>query len=310
MDDLTKQIIAVLRRDGRMSYSDIARILDTNRDNVASRITPLLESGQVRVIAAPHPQVLGLIVSAHLSLKVRGDTRTVVEQLERMDAPVFISLAAGAYQIIVETRQANLHELVREVTNIRALKGVVEVHVLLYERVFSSFFHGERPEVATHKFDDLDIDIIALLQVDGRASYADLAQKVGLSLSGCRTRVLSLLESGVIQIGAIKQRSDMTDDFMFGIGINTDGDFEAITKVLATGSGLEFLARTVGRFDLLATVGFNSLRGFNDLITRLRAVPSVTYCEQWLHVQIVRERYQYPIKSLKGNTRNGDTDIH
>ncbi len=67
MDQLTKKIIAILRRDGRASYSDIARELDTTRDNVASRVNPLFQSGELRVIAAPHPRVLGLNgVGAHL----------------------------------------------------------------------------------------------------------------------------------------------------------------------------------------------------------------------------------------------------
>src|SRR5262245_7083162 len=73
MDQLTKKIITILRRDGRASYSDIARELDTTRDNVASRVNPLFQSGELRVIAALHPRVLGLNVSAHMSLKVTGD---------------------------------------------------------------------------------------------------------------------------------------------------------------------------------------------------------------------------------------------
>lgn len=56
---------AILRRHGRISYSDIARELDTTRDYVASRVNPLIESGELRVIAAPHPRVLSLTVSAH-----------------------------------------------------------------------------------------------------------------------------------------------------------------------------------------------------------------------------------------------------
>src|SRR5690606_3528569 len=162
--------------------------------------------------------------------------------------------AAGAYQIIVETGLPSMLELGRQVSAIRALDGVTEVQVLLYERVLSSFFLGEEPESFGYSLDDIDISIITLLQKDGRASYADIAQNVGLSLSGCRTRVQRLLESGVMQIGAIKQRSDMTDDFLFGIGINAHSDFLDVTKLLGAEPGLEFLARTVGRYDLIATL--------------------------------------------------------
>lgn len=299
MDHLTKQIVAILRRDGRIPYSDIARELGTSRENVATRVNPLLESGQLRVVAGLHPLALGLKVSAHLSIKVSGDVRPVAEMLDRMEAPVFISISAGAYQIIMETRQPTMADLGNQISMIRALLGVLDVQVLLYERVLSSFFLGEEPESLTCEFDDTDIELISLLQADGRKGYADLASEVGLSVSGCRTRVLRLLESRVIQIGAIKQRSDMTDDFMFGIGISANGNLREVTQLLESDLGLEFMARTVGRYDVVATVSFSSLRDFNQLISRLRALKSVTYCEQWLHVQIVRERYERPLRSFR-----------
>jgi DNA-binding Lrp family transcriptional regulator len=299
MDQLTKKIIAILRRNGRASYSDIARELDTARDYVAGRVNPLFQSGQLRVIAAPHPRVLGLTVAAHISIKVGGNTRPIVEALERLDSLAFISVAAGAYQIIVETELPSMIELGQQVSIIRGLDGVTEVQVLLYERVLSSFFLGPEPESFSYNFDEIDINIIRLLQQDGRASYADLAQNVGLSLSGCRIRVQRLLESGVMQIGAIQQRSDMTDDLLFGIGINAHGDLQEVTTLLGVEPGLEFMARTVGRYDLIATLSFNSLREFNQMIAQLRSLSCVTYCEQWLHVQIVRERYEHTMDHLK-----------
>jgi hypothetical protein len=111
--------------------------------------------------------------------------------------------------------------------------------------------------------------------------------------------VQRLLESGVMQIGAIKQRSDMVDDLLFGIGINAHGGLLDVTELLRAESGLEFMARTVGRYDIIATLSFNSLRDFNRLMSRLLALPTVTYSEQWLHVQIVRERYDRPLEHLK-----------
>jgi DNA-binding Lrp family transcriptional regulator len=298
MDHLTKQIIAILRRDGRISFTDVARELRTNRDNVASRVNPLLTSGQLRVIAGPHPLVFGLKVSAHLSIKVCGEPQTILDELDRMESLIFISVVAGAYQVIAETRQRSMADLRRQVSRIRGLKGVLDVQVLLYERVLSSFFLGEEPEVLSYAFDDIDLALIAMLQEDGRASYATLAHQVGLSISGARTRVQRLIEARVMQVGAVKQRSDMTDDLMFGIGINADGDLRDITRVLAGELGLEFMARTVGRYDLIATVNFNSLRDLNHLMSRLRALASVLYCEQWLHVRIVRERYQQSLEQL------------
>ncbi|WP_079433274.1 Lrp/AsnC family transcriptional regulator [Zoogloea sp. LCSB751] len=47
--------------------------------------------------------------------------------------------------------------------------------------------------------DRIDKKILAELQVDGRLSVTDLAERVGLSLSPCHRRVRALEEMGVIQ---------------------------------------------------------------------------------------------------------------
>ncbi len=55
----------------------------------------------------------------------------------------------------------------------------------------------------------------------------------------------------------------------------------------------------MGRYDLIATISFNSLRDFKALMSSLSALSSVSYCEQWLHVQLVRERYEHTLDFLK-----------
>lgn len=304
MDVLTKKIIGILRRDGRASYSDIARELATTRDSVAARINPLFSSGELRVIAAPHPRVLGLAVSAHLSIRVRGDAMHVVRQLERLESLVLITVVVGAFQIVAETDVRDLSELQQQVAMIRTLEGIADVQVLIYERVLSSFFMGPEPKVDGFEFDALDIAIIHRLQHNGRASYADLAEHVGLSLSGCRVRLQRLLESGVVQIGAIPRRSDMTDDLVFGIGINVRSAAATVIQTLKEAPGLEFMAATVGRYDLVATVNFTSLRDFNQLVASIVRLPQVSYCEQWLHAQLVRERYGHPVEGLNAGVEN------
>jgi DNA-binding Lrp family transcriptional regulator len=299
MDPLTKKIIGVLRRDGRASYSDIARELSTTRDSVAARVNPLFNSGELRVIAAPHPRVLGLTVTAHLSVKVRGNAMRVVEQLEKLESLVLITVVVGAFQIVAETDVRDMAELQQQVSMIRTTENITEVQVLIYERVLSSFFMGPAPASDRLDFDELDIAIIRRLQHNGRASYADLADHVGLSLSGCRVRLQRLLETGVVQIGAIPRRTEDTLDLVFGIGINIRGEPDTAVQTLKAAPGLEFIASTVGRFDLVATVSFTSLREFNQLIASILRLPQVSYCEQWLHAQLVRERYEHTLENLR-----------
>ena len=61
----------------------------------------------------------------------------------------------------------------------------------------------ESPNSADRDLDDKDLQIIAALQINGRTSYAELAEGIELSQAAIRLRVNRLLESGIVEIVAI-----------------------------------------------------------------------------------------------------------
>lgn len=290
MDELTNRIILHLRRDGRLSYTTLSELTGSPREAVAIRVNELLSSKKLRIVAGIHPHVVGLTVSAHVSLTVLGPMKPTLAKILAMDDLVFISQVSGSASLIVETRDRDVSALGRRLEALRALSGVSAAEVLIYDRISHNFFLGNEPLILP-TLDDTDLALLAALQGNGRASYAQLAKWAGLSPTGCRSRVLRLVESGTIRIGAIKARQDMTDDLLFGIGIS---GADAAARLNAE-PGLEFVARTIGRFDLVATVGFGSLRAFNTLIDDLRRLPGISRCETWLHSRILRERYELPL---------------
>lgn len=290
MTDLTARMIDLLRRNGRATYVEIAHELGTNREYVASRINPLLKAGKLRIVAGVAPQILGLTTCAHLAIKAEGDLQRIVSALERSEGAVAIATVTGEFQIVVELQARSLTELRNYVDDVRSVGGVREIHVHLYERVINSFFSGPKPDPNIH-LDDFDVKIVNQLLRDGRANFANIAQGVGLSLSACRSRVRRLLSSGVVQIGAVKQRAEMTNELVLGFGISARGDCSQAIGLIGSTPGLEFMARSIGRFDLLSIVEFGSLHECNLFTSRLRLLPTVDYCEQWLYVKVVRTQY-------------------
>lgn len=300
MDQITEQSFAILRQDGRTSFSDIARQLDTNRASIAKRLNPLLLSGDIRIIAAVHPRLLGLHVLAHLSIQTEGDAGELAERICRLNSPVFVSERTGRHQLISELHTATMAELHDEIRAIRACAGVVDVQVMVYERTLKSFFLGEEPALADLPIDAIDLKLMELLQVDGRMGYAELAKAVDLSISGCRTRINRLTETGAMRIGLMRQRTDMTSHLTFGFGFVTKGDQEPLGKIVDAQPGVEFIARTIGRFDFIATISFPTLAHFNGFVAELRVLPGVTSLETWLHARIHKERYQHSLHRIRG----------
>lgn len=296
---MDRLLVDELQADGRASYSDLAKSVGSNRTLVASHVNDLMSSGKVKVIAAVHPRVLGLVVLAHLSVRISGAGEAILRRLEALDSAVYISETTGSHQIVVEVRMGGMGELYDTVAMISGLENVLGVNVLLYERVIRSLFLGEEPVLERLSLDQTDIDIMRILQLDGRRGFAEIGEAVGVSMSTCRSRALRLIDANIMQIGAITRRSGTNGSVIFGCGMSLIGDVSAdVVDLLAEVEGVEFVARTIGRFSLVATIATDSQYHYNEIVSRIRSLNGVRHIETWLHTRIVQERYENTLDQL------------
>lgn len=292
MDALTEDALSLLREDGRLSFSEIARRLGTTRAAVAARIAPRLDSGELRVVAAVHPRQLGLEVLAHVSVSIRGDVAATARAVTERTPAVFVSETVGPFELVLELHSRTIAQLQQSLRVIRELDGVTDVQVHLYEQVLTSFFLDAEPDAVELELDDIDVALVDLLQLDGRATYQALAEAVGLSITAVRARVRGMIDSGVMRIAALGQRGDSSGSLTFGLGLTVEHPGTRVIDALAARRGIDFMARTLGRFDLVATVPFASLAESADFVAELRAMPEVRSVTPWLHARRWHERYQ------------------
>jgi DNA-binding Lrp family transcriptional regulator len=298
VDRLDESLLRLLQEDGRASYSDLAKKVGVSRALVASRVNHFLSSGEVQVTAAVHPRLLGLAVLGHLAIKVVGDTQPVTDRLDAMPSAVFISETTGPFQVVAELRVETTADLYTQIAHVQELPGVADVQVMVYEHVIRSLFLGEEPSLLDWELDETDIEIMRILQQNGRTGYAELGSAVGLSISACRTRVLRLLEANVMRVGAIRRRHGGSASFVFGMGVSPAHVVPAVLDLLASAEGVEFVARTVGRYAMVATVAVDSLQDYTELVRGVRRIPGIQVVETWFHADIVRERYESTLDRL------------
>lgn len=298
MNDFEERLVRHLQQDGRASYSELAKGLNTSRATVAAHVNALLASGELRIVAAVHPRILGLNCLAHVAVELAGDPAPVLAAMESMESPVFISQTTGPYHLAAELRMPTMASMYEQTELIRALPQVASVNVTMYERVIRSFFLGTEPSLPGLEFDDADLRLMKLLQRDGRASFAEMAAEVGLSVSACRTRVLRLIDANVMQIGAIRRRAETSQAMAFGFGVSTSGNVDQAVDYLQQAAGTEFIAKCLGRYNLIATVGVASVGEYNRVASGLRQLDSVNTVDTWLHAEIVRERYEKSLDTL------------
>lgn len=151
--------------------------------------------------------------------------------------------------------------------------------------------------VRVDDLDDLDRRLVALLQADGRASYADLGEAVGLSPAGARLRVLRLQERGVLQIVAVTDPLALGYDQMAQLGIVVDTDVRAVADAMAAIDEVIYVVLTAGSFDLLVEVVATDPDALFAIVNdRIRSVPGVARAETFVYYGIHTHRFTWGVR--------------
>jgi DNA-binding Lrp family transcriptional regulator len=137
LDDTDRRLIALLRNDSRLPGATLARHLGVSRGTVQNRIDRLLASGVLlgfTVRLGSDAETAG--VRAMIAIEVRSaDTRAVLAALRRMPEVGRVHSPNGRWDLVAEIATADLADLDRVLTEIRALKAVSnsETSILLSE---------------------------------------------------------------------------------------------------------------------------------------------------------------------------------
>lgn len=287
--DFEADLVRALQEDGRASIHSLALRLGQSRAAVSTRLRAMLADGTVRVVAAVDPAFFGQHVLAHVSVRADGSVQPIAEHLRGLPETVLVSAVGGSHDLVTEVRvgsMATLHELL---ARIRGLSGVVDISTLIYSTVVKGFFVSDYQGDLV--IDDIDMSLIEMLQRDGRMSYRALGEAVRLSPSAVTTRVQRLIAGGVIKISAVEARGLAHPQLSMGVGLNLSGEDDAVIDALREWRGVDFAARTLGRFDAVATLVEPTAGALYASLERLRTLPGVARMESWLHLAVLKEDY-------------------
>ena len=104
--------------------------------------------------------------------------------------------------------------------------------------------------------DDLNQRIIRLLQDDGRATYDEIGQKLGVSGGTVRNRITRMRDAGMLRIVAVVDPvvADYESDAMLGIKSAPGVAPTAVAQRLDPHHAVVYVMWVSGRFDLLVEV--------------------------------------------------------
>ena len=131
------------------------------------------------------------------------------------------------------------------------------------------------------KIDDIDRQIIARLQIDGRATVTTLAAVLGLARGTVQARLSRLISSRTIKRFTIDLNTLETNELVRAVMmIEVRGNTaESVQKALQRMPEVSALHRTCGVWGLVVELETTSLYKFDGVLSRIRELTGVSNSE-------------------------------
>ena len=141
--------------------------------------------------------------------------------------------------------------------------------------------------------DELDRQIIALLQMDGRASNAKIAREVGVSEGTVRRRLRRLILDDVVKVIAVPNLEKMGYSTTAMIGLQTaPGKSDLVADAIARLDEVHYVSITTGSYDIFVWVGLESAESLgNFLRSKIGTIEGVHRTETFVNLSIKKRTY-------------------
>jgi Lrp/AsnC family transcriptional regulator for asnA, asnC and gidA len=137
LDDIDRQIVRMLQKNGRMPNTEIGRALGLTETTIRKRVNRLLDEDYINIVAVPTPRVPATRLSALIGVSVRlGTLDAVAKKLAAAPEVRYLSLTTGRYDMIAEAFFPGTEQLLDFVSGRMAqVEGVVNVETSLVLRI-------------------------------------------------------------------------------------------------------------------------------------------------------------------------------
>ena len=154
---------------------------------------------------------------------------------------------------------------------------------------------GQYDQQLPSKIDETDLDIIKILNEDGRTPFSQIAQKLGFSTGMIRQRYHRLVQDGILQVVAVTNPLLMGFTIMAQIGVKVDvSRMQEIADQIASFDEVIYLVLVTGSYDLHLEIVCRDKSHLLDFLTnKLYSVEGIKDSETFICMHIAKEVYTW-----------------
>ena len=138
LDELDFAILSYLQKDGRMSFTVIAKKLKVSIGTIRTRFNKLIEDGTINIIGRVNPDKIGFGSYAHIAIFIRPITlnEQVANKIAKKPEVSFLALTSGDYDLEVDVMCRDNDHLVQFMNDIAKIEGVFHTTTTMYFKVY------------------------------------------------------------------------------------------------------------------------------------------------------------------------------
>ena len=299
---LERLVACELQASPRGSVASMASKIGEPQHVVRAVFDRLMRSGALKVTAIVDPSAFGRPLVIGFRITVAGGRDGALKSLLNHPEFHWLAVVDDATTLLATANFADVHELrrfteevIRQTPGVRetSLQAYLEFEPLPY--YFDAAFPPVRvprpsiDRVRSAKLDEYDVRLLKEFQQDARISYATAGERVSLSLSATRQRVLTLLDNGTLRFHVLPNPFVIGFHAAVMVSVKTTGPISLLIDAFSRLPGATFLSETTGEYGFVLEFFAENSAALEERIETIIKTPGVLDIRTDLYRQIVRD---------------------
>lgn len=150
IDEVDSKIIHLLKQNGRMRNTELAKKLKISETAIRKRLQRLFNNEIIQVVAIVNHRKIGYEIEGNIKIKIdTKKTEQIIQKLEVIDALWYIALLTGGADFDVEFSVKSQGDLKDLLANINNIDGVINAEPSFRLQLVKNRYDWETPKAGT-----------------------------------------------------------------------------------------------------------------------------------------------------------------
>ena len=298
IDKTDSKILIALNKDGRYSYAKLAKQLGIKATTISKRVEEMKKNDILAIRAVPNPVKLGYKAMAAIALDVEiPQLSQVTEKLVENPNISYLSTTFGKFDVILFAEYRDyetLYKLVRE--ELPSIPGIQTIETFIISEMKKRYqgpSNSTTPNDKPYLVDEVDEEIINELKTDGRASFTEMANKIGVSSATVSRRVTNLVKKGIIEIAVVANPTKLGHHVVAFLGLQiVPNKINDVFNKLSEYSQFPLLMTLMNGYNILAVASIPDLDELLKFITdEIAIIDGVRNVETIIRAEFKKRTY-------------------